>query len=228
MEMNNVLVSKIPVEPIKDGIRTVNNAKKKVYTLEKEKEALDLMKIEEIIKKYGETGVNERKKKAEEIDSKIAVIRSETLEVLSKHREKAVSEVDAQFTPDGNDIIGANAADIALIQNDIITTPDNLKRLLQRHNNTAFRMLAARYAKKHDWSDFEYIDKEQSIRGYVEQVFNNLETAAYMPLGIAGTQYTGTIGEYRRIAESYELSEEFHASNGNSIDEVIVTIESLA
>jgi hypothetical protein len=109
-----------------------------------------------------------------------------------------------------------------LIEHGLIMNADQLARILARHDNVAFRIAAARYASDpaRMWEGFNFFDKEDSIRDFSEQVFNNLKTAVDRPHGPAYMQYADTPHEYSRIALAYGLANEYTASGGDKLEEI--------
>lgn len=142
-------------------------------------------------------------------------------EKLKAAHEEADRFIWEQVTPNGNDILGEGAADVALLNLGLINSAGDLKRILEKHNNAAFRALAARYASERDWEGFDYMSKTESVRSFTDQVFDGLSRAVYSPGQILSEQYTKVADEYSRIAAAYDLSQEFSESNGKVIAEVI-------
>ena len=200
---------KMPIEQIQNAILTVREAHDKLIALEGERAALGA--VEAVRERAGEEGVRRRQIALEALDERWAGIVSD-----------AQAAVDAQVTPNGADIIGANEGDFALIEHGLIMNADQLARILAKHDNVAFRIAAARYAADpaRMWEGFNFFDKENSLREYTEQVFNNLKTAVDRPHGPAYMQYADTPHEYSRIALAYGLANEYTASGGDKLEEI--------
>ena len=220
--MMNVTITtlKIPVKQIQNAILTVRDAHDKLIDLEHERAALGT--VEAVRLRAGEEGITRRQVALEAIDERWGEIVAEAERDVDEQAHAAVEMIDKQVTPDGADIIGVNEGDFALIRNGLIANPAQLSRILARHDNTAFRLAAQRYAADpaREWEGFNFLDKENSLREYTEQVFNNLKTAAGRPHGVAYSQYANTPGEFQRIAVAYDLATEFEASGGNDLEKI--------
>lgn len=220
MNINNFYRVNLPIDYIRTAVRDLNDTKAKIKALQKEADKYGT--VEQARRDGGERGVEARDKALKELAANADLLKRAAIDNLASIKEKTVKELDAQFIPNGDDLLGDNAADVALLNANLIKTPEKLLSILEKHDNAAFRLLAAEYAAKNNWDDFDYIDKENSVREYCTQVFKGLEACAEHPTGYNSIQYLGTPGEYRRMADGFGLTHEFHNSNGNSIDEVIV------
>ena len=211
---------KMPIEQIQNAILTVREAHDKLIALEGERAALGA--VEAVRERAGEEGVRRRLIALEALDERWAGIVSDAQAAVDAQARAAVEAIDAQVTPNGADIIGGNEGDFALIEHGLIMSADQLARILTKHDNVAFRIAAARYASDpaRMWEGFNFFDKENSLREYTEQVFNNLKTAVDRPHGPAYMQYADTPHEYSRIALAYGLANEYTASGGDKLEEI--------
>lgn len=211
---------KMPIEQIQNAILTVREAHDKLIALEGERAALGA--VEAVRERAGEEGVRRRQIALEALEERWAGIVSDAQAAVDTQARAAVEAIDAQVTPNGADIIGGNEGDFALIEHGLIMNADQLARILAKHDNVAFRMAAARYASApaRMWEGFNFLDKENSLREYTEQVFNNLKTAVDRPHGPAYMQYADTPREYSRIALAYDLADEYKASGGDKLEEI--------
>ena len=211
---------KIPVNQIQNAILAVREAHDKLIDLEHERAALGA--VEAVRERAGEEGVRRRQIALEALDDRWAEIVSDAQAAVDEQARAAVEAIDAQVTPNGADIIGANEGDFALIEHGLIMNADQLSRILAKHDNVAFRIAAARYAADpaRMWEGFNFLDKENSIREFSEQVFSNLKIAAGCPYGPAYMQYADTLHEYSRIALAYDLANEYSASGGDKLEEI--------
>lgn len=215
-----VVPMKLPVKQIQNAILTVRDAHDRLIAIEGERAALGA--VEAVRLRAGEEGVQRRAVALEAIDERWGEIVAEAERDVDEQARAAVEMIDEQTTPNGNDIIGANAADFALIEHGLIANADQLARVLAKHDNVAFRLAAQRYAADpaRVWGGFDFYSKEVSVREYTEQVFSNLKTAAGRPHGVAYSQYANTPGEFQRIAVAYDLATEFEASGGNDLEKI--------
>lgn len=211
---------KMPIEQIQNAILTVREAHDKLIALEGERATLGA--VEAVRERAGEEGVRRRQITLEALDERWAGIVSDAQAAVDAQARAAVEAIDAQVTPDGADIIGVNEGDFALIRNGLIANPAQLSRILARHDNTAFRLAAQRYAADpaREWEGFDFFSKENSVREYTEQVFTNLKIAVDRPHGPAYMQYADTPHEYSRIALAYGLADEYKASGGDKMEEI--------
>ena len=211
---------KMPIEQIQNAILTVREAHDRLIVLEGERAALGA--VEAVRERAGEEGVRRRQIALEALDERWAGIVSDAQAAVDAQARAAVEAIDAQVTPNGADIIGANEGDFALIEHGLIMNADQLARILAKHDNVAFRIAAARYAADpaRMWEGFNFLDKENSIREFSEQVFSNLKIAAGRPHGPAYMQYADTPHEYSRIALAYDLANEYTASGGDKLEEI--------
>ena len=211
---------KMPIEQIQNAILTVREAHDKLIDLEHERAALGT--VEEVKARSGYEGVQRRAVAIEALEERWARIVSDAQATVDAQARAAVEAIDAQVTPNGADIIGANEGDFALIEHGLIMNADQLARILAKHDNVAFRLAAQRYAADpaRMWEGFDFFDKENSIREFSEQVFSNLIIASGRPHGPAYMQYADTPREYSRIALAYDLANEYTASGGDKLEEI--------
>ena len=205
-----VVPMKLPLEQIEKAVKIVRATHDALIDLEHERKALG--SVERVKQREGEQGVQRHAAALADIDRRWAQTVADAQAAIDEQARAAVNAIDEQTTPNGNDIIGANAADFALVEHGLIANPSQLSRILARHNNTAFRLAAQNYAAVRAWEGFDFFSKEVSVRAYTEQVFDNLKIAAGNPNGVAYRQYCETPNEYGRIANSYGLADEYSAS----------------
>ena len=207
----------LPIEQIADAI---NIAKRAIRDQLQISETVHKLGTEEDVRRYaGENGVQERRKELEAAEYNIKAIASAAQKKIENLRRNAIEAIRQQTDPDGTD---TKDADFGLFAANVIETPEKLNRLLERHDTPAFHIVAERYAAARGWEGFEFFDRETACIAYTEQVFDGLLTAAARPTGAAAIQYTLTENEFARIAEAYNLSEEFAASGGAKLDDILV------
>lgn len=136
------------------------------------------------------------------IDDKQRQRIAETREAIEGFRSECFEAIDAQVTPSGDDVMGENEADFALIKNNLIDRPEHLRKIVEKHNNAAFRNAARDYAQERNWDGFDYKAKENSVREYCTQMFDMFERAASVPLGLSMMQSLEE-GEPVRVAIAY-------------------------
>lgn len=212
---------RLPIKQIAAAIGIAQHAHDELTALSERRAALGTE--EQTRQQTGEEGVTRREISLAAIDEKWREIVETAKADIEKQREAATDAINAQVDPDGHDITtGDGAADIALLQHNLIDNPDALARVLARHEgSTAFRIAGAKYAAAHNWPGFEGFTKEQSVRDYTNQIFTRLQSAAATPTGVDYSQYVGAAPtEYARIAAAYDLTAEFEASGGDKLAEI--------
>ncbi len=215
----NIYTLKMPIKQIADAIKSVKNLQVKIAVIDAEEKKLGSR--QDALKMYGEAGATKYDEAMENFRLQKMKLISSVQETVNTLKQEAIDFVYLQTVPDGNDILGDGAADFALLQEKLISTPEQLAFILSRHDNSAFRIAADNYAKEKGWEDFSFIDLDKPIKEYTEQVFSALYAAAGEPSGLYAMQYTQTPNEYSRIASAYGLQEEFGASGGYSLEKVI-------
>lgn len=217
--MNNILEVKMPIDYIAN---TVNLLNKQKIDAERIQEKIDNLGSETDAQvRGGLNGVKEWKNEMEILEIRRKNLAADSCKIVDANKKRAFDELDELFLPNGNDLIGENAADVAVINAGLIMTPEQLELMLKRHNNAAFRTLASNYAKTKQWSGFEYIDKANSVREYFKVVFDGLMSSAENLLGYSSIQFLETSGEYERMAEASGLLTDFLNSDGRKIDREI-------
>lgn len=215
----NIVSLKLPVSIIASAIRLVKDAGTKYIKIE---DSVHKLGTEEEARKYaGEDGVQKRAAEIEKADAAKKAVVEETQAELDKLHEKAVSFIEDQTTPNGNDVIGDNAGDFALVEHGLIETPEKLERILEKHDNVAFRYAAQKYAAVRGWEGFSFLENEKAFHEYLEQVFNRLKAAVGNPYGMHYMQYVETPNEYQRIAAAYGIAKAFSESGGDKLIDVI-------
>ena len=188
-----IMGMKIPTREIKSAVDIVRKTGDEYAKLQVERAKLGTE--EETRAKLGENGVTERKKALKDIDTRWAAILEEAQKGLDGAYSDAMRAIDEQVMPNGADIIGDNAGDFALLEHNLVTDADQLKRIIERHDSSpAFRIAAERYAGAHGWEGFSFVSKENSVRSYTNQVFDALRVAAKYPGQYAYEQYVNTPG----------------------------------
>ena len=215
-----IVSMKLPIREIGNAVEAVRKAHDKLLALERERAALGT--VEAVRQRMGEDGVKRRAVALEALEERWPLIVADAQAAVEEQARAAVEAIDKQVTPSGADILGENAADFALIEHGLISTPAQLARILAKHDNVAFRIAASRYAADPSrmWEGFSFLDKENSVREFTKQAFSNLKIAASVPHGPAFMQYADTPREYSRIALAYDLADEYAASGGDALEDM--------
>lgn len=214
----NIPTIKLPIEAYKKAITITREA---ISGIRASLDTISKWGTEEkTLKEHGERGIELRNKDIEESKTKISVIRSKALKDLENAKKEALDFIEAETTPNGEDIIGVNAGDFALLKSGLITSPEKLQRIIEKHDNVAFRLMASEYAKERKWDGFQYIETS-APKKMNDYIFKELDMALKDVNGIHAVQYTETKGEYHRTAQAFGLESEFVVSGGESIDELL-------
>ena len=220
--MNKTIAIKIPVDAINKGIEITAQSKNDQEAIDQERRSkYPIADLAEVKRNSGEAGAQLYIEYLEECKARKRMIVEKAQEGLKKAYSEAVAFIDAETTPSGEDIIGENAGDFALLEHNLVDTPDQLDRILEKHDNIAFRAAAQKYAQAHDWEGFGFFLHENAVRAYTEQIFNSLMIAAEYPDKPFFLQYVTMPHEYARIADAYGLSEVFWASDGEKLSKAI-------
>lgn len=208
---------KMPTDTIRIAVKALNEARQELKRLNDQKAD------------YKSPDAN-RRYTLERIERELARIAADQEQITADISKKISglcdtmqNEQKAAFVPNGQDLIGAdNEADVALFRNGLIMDQNTLDYLVSKHDNAAFRILAANYAKARDWHGYDYITNEDHANEYITEVIRGLKSAAASPFGYNALRFTETKGEYHRMADAYGLSAEFAASNGDAIDNAVI------
>ena len=221
--MSNTIVLTLPIDQIEKAIRIAHKAKKDQIEVDNERKAKYLNQTEADIRKYsGEEGVTKYHADLARFDSRKREIAEKAQSEIKDAWERAIAVIDDETMPKGSEIAGED--DFLLLAHDIVDK-DQLERLMKKHeHNLAFRIACEKYAMKHEWPDainYAVVTKEKAVREYCNQVFDNLMRASAHPFSAANMQYVETENEYHRLSKAYGIEEEYLASGGTKLSNVI-------
>lgn len=208
---------KMPMGTIRTAVKALNEARQELKRLSDQKADYE---SQDANRRYSQEHIE---RELVRISAEAGAVTAEIQKKVNGLCETIQSELDAAFIPDGNDLIGAdNEADAALFKNGLIFDPKTLEYMVNKHDNAAFRILAANYAKERKWDNFDYITSEESAHDYINAITKGLKNTAAVPFGYDALRFTETKGEYSRMATEYGLSEEYRISDGDTIDTAII------
>ena len=213
----NTFTGSLPIGTIRACVSALNGYRKELAKLRDQKKEYE---APDASRKYSQEHIE---KELIRIDAETMQINDEAAKKVSNFYEMASAEVKDAFIPLGSDVTAENEADAALFKNGLILDKNTLEYMINKHDNAAFRIMAANYAKERNWDGFEYTTHEKAAGEYVEQVFRELKNVASSPFGFSAIQYTETPGEYRRMADAYGLVAEFNKGGGDSIDSAVLS-----
>lgn len=204
--MNNYIV-KLPVDCINEAVDVFRETHVKYQTIyaalpANEDEAREL---------YGSRGVEEYKANKAKADAERAATQAQALDKLKTIWDEYSADVLKQITPNGNDLTGDSTADYTLLEKGLVTTPEQLADIVQRHNNPTFRELAKRYAATKKWDGFSFVDKSNTVLEYGHSfIMDNCAKACEDPGSYWGLLVADT-NEPTRRAEAMGIMSEYAA-----------------
>jgi hypothetical protein len=140
-------------------------------------------------------------KEAEETQQRIS---EQGLTAIEKQRDRFMAELTNQSTPKGEDL---DNPDYILIRDGLIEGPEELKAIVDRHDNIAFVRAADKYAEDQGWPG--YHDKVLALMQIIGNLshfsmtfFDLCEIAVNNPGGVAAMQISDE-SEINRMATAY-------------------------
>ena len=212
---HQIATIQLPLKNIMEARKIAIENSKALAALAEERRRLPST-CEEAVQMYGETYRDKYAELLADIEARRQTAIDAAKEKIAEQRKQAEQFNFMQIMPNGEDLLGDNAADVALFEHNVITTTAQLDAILAKHNNPAFRTMASNYADKKGWEGYSFIEKSQSAREFTAQVFNALATAAGHSTGPTYMQYCDTPGELSRIAVAHGLADEVAVSDGVS------------
>ena len=214
----NRFIGELPTASIKLAVSALNDYRKELAKLREQRKECE---ASDALQKYSQGHIE---KELVRITTETAQIMQEAAAKVRSYHDNAVNSLAEAYAPVGSDVSGAtNEADAALFEKGLILDAKTLEYIISKHDNPAFRIMAAKYAKERNWDGFEYETGEAAAKDYINQVFSKLAEAATDPFGYSAIQYTETKGEYGRIADAYGLVAEFNKGGGDSIDSAVLS-----
>ena len=208
---------KLPMNTIKQAVKVLNEARQELKKLDNDKAKYS---NPDAIRHYSQEHIEHELVR---ISAEKAEISNEIMKKISGFTETIQNELKAAFIPNGSDLLGAeNEADAALFHNGLILDAKTLDYMVNKHDNAAFRILAANYARARKWENFDYITSEEKATEYVDEIIKGLNNVAAVPFGYDALRFTETKGEFRRMANKYGLLSEFDISDGNAVDSAVI------
>ena len=197
---NHIL--RIPTKTIKAALKAVADCKAIYDEVKEDRENL------EASFKAGNISENLYKERLEKLGEKQKAATEKANATIEAQAKEYVRKIDEQITPNGLDLI--NNPDYILLKDDLVSNPEELSRIVERHEGSpAFRAAAANYALKHEWREYDgYFANEKGAKEYGQIVFDMTRHGIINPYGYNAMR-CATEGEPARIAESMQLSGEY-------------------
>lgn len=159
----------------------------------------------------GQRAVDVQEAKIADYNLKKTVMLKTTKEKIGPMIRDVIVSIDAQTTPSG-DMIAQNP-DFLLFDHNLIKSPEQLERLVNKHVNEPhgiiFAMSAEDYAKSRNWgADFDLYTDEGAVRDFIEQVAEICQNALEFPGGyydvyVSDDEFIEKVAAAHGILKSY-------------------------
>ena len=199
--MKNYIL-RIPTSTIKAALNAFAKCKAIYEEVKEDRENL------EISFKEGRISENTYKEKLVTLEEMEKAATENALKAIEAQAKEYTRKIDEQITPNGTDLI--NNPDYILLKDGLVNSPEELGRIVERHEGSpAFRAAAANYGKKNGWHEYDgYYTNEKGVKEYGELVFDMTRKGTMNPYGYNAMR-CATEGEPARIAQSMQLSGEY-------------------
>ena len=164
-----------------------------------------------------EDGVKAMKKREEDLtalEARRESARASALAAVESAYNDSVAQLDRQVYPSGADIVGSaeKEADFKLLECALIESPEALAQMAAKYADVpGFRVMIKQYAARREWEGFNFIDKHNSARGFIDDFFTKCRGAAKAPTGYFGLLLASE-GVIRDQADAFGLSAEYRKS----------------
>lgn len=196
----------IPAHLLTAAIAEVRTVKEAWDAIEAQRAALMPVTVESV----GRLGMEERQKQLDEFERQKEAATGKARASIAKLAQQYTPAIDKQTTPSGADIAGN--PDFELLKNQLVETPAELVRILERNDNRTFRAAASRYAAGKNWDGFSYADNEKAVREFGQGFFEACERAAGSPAGYS-SMFVLNGGVLVDMARSYGVLDELEAGS---------------
>ena len=204
--MENVVTLSMPVGILGKAAEVVCETKEQHTKLEAQNHFPDTR--EQVEKVFGTQGVEEWQNLLEKINLDKRSVSQKAVEKIAELQSEYQKAIDEQTIPQGKDIIEENSGDFRLLENGIIQTSYALARLIEQHNNPAFRAMATKYARERGWDGFEFFDHEAQLREFGTDYLKLCSVACENIDGYSFLQVMNE-GELDRRVRAYGLLDEY-------------------
>lgn len=199
-------IIKMPVNIINKAIQIVTEVKEQYTRINAE-----VMKIPDV------NPAIDGKAAVEKHDAKVKEYRDEMISISQKAEERIKdligqykTAIDDQIFPRAEDITGDHAGDYMLLHDDLIRTPEQLRRIAARNQTMAFMIAVENYAERKGWNinhEFSYLTAEETVRDIGCTMLNQCVSAVYAPDGLTSAMVTEPGELARRVTEGNIVDE---------------------
>lgn len=158
----------------------------------------------------GTAAVERRKKELEVFDLERKAASAAAIEKIKAAAADFGKEFDNLIFPHGEDFEAEeNKDDYNLLCNRLITSPQELAVIYERHRDSAaFRRLISRYADIENWTGFKGLDLGKAITEFAHHFFNECVSGCESPFGYSAAAVTAE-GELARRLNAYGITDNF-------------------
>lgn len=199
-------VIKMPVDIINKAIRIVTEVKEQYTRINAE-----VMKIPDV------NPAIDGKAAVEKHDAKVKEYRDEMISISQKAEEKIKeligqykTAIEDQVVPRAEDITGDHAGDYMLLHDNLVRTPDQLRKIANAHQTTAFMIAVENYAERKGWNsnhEFSFNSAEGTVRDIGCTMLEQCISAVYAPDGLSSGMVTEPGELVRRVTEGNIIDE---------------------
>lgn len=162
------------------------------------------------INAVGSISPNAYNEEVAKLDTAKAALIAATKADVAKAKEEFFKDLDNTLSINGADLVGDNEADYVLFRDNLINTPEDLDRIMEKHiDSPAFRVAATNYAERKGWQGMEYLTAEDRIREFAEEFFKRADMAADAPTGSYWGMFVTSDDAIREQVRAYNLVYEY-------------------
>ena len=202
-----MVVLTMPVNVLGNEVKVVEDVKTVWDQVDEERRKLPET-VEKAREVGGSNGVEAYEKTVNELNQRKQAATDEGIERLQDLEKQYQKAIDDQTVPRGADVSGENESDFRLLENGLVTDAEKLEKLIEAHDNPAFRAMASGYAQKRGWSGFDYVDLERSLRQFGTDFSEACVRGCQNPYGYHSLLVRDG-NELSRRALAYGLSSEY-------------------
>lgn len=200
----NVIYHKLSTKPIKAAIKAVDDCRTTWTSIDEKVRSLP--KVDPV--RDGTSAVERRQKELEAFDRERQSASQAAIEKIKAAAEEFSAGLEQVVFPHGDDF-KKEEGDFLLLSNRLITSPQELALILDKHRESAaFRRLISRYAVSENWEGFELIDSGNTVQEFAERFFNDCVCGCEDPFSYIASAVT-TEGELARRLNAYGIADNF-------------------
>ena len=199
-------IIKMPVSIINKAIQIVTEVKEQYTRINAE-----VMKIPDVNPVVdGTAAVEKHKATLDAYKAEMIAISKQAEEKIRELKNQYKTAIEDQLIPRGEDITGDHAGDYMLLHDGLVRTPEQLRKLADRNQTTAFMIAVEKYAERNGWNtehEFTYMNAENTVRDIGCSMLDQCVSAVYSPDGVASAMVTEPGELARRVTEGNIVDE---------------------